>query len=183
MAAAEHMRITRSVESKVMGIDDKVTGVEEGVQDVRCEVEDVGKRVQGVDDKVEGVGKMVQDIDQRVQGVGERVKDKVQDVGDNVQDVNHKLDEANRPSSPTAHHSDFLNISQETCFEIACYDGFLLRILPSIIILRPNFITTAHLNGSFKGVLSSNGRPLSPSCGYTENVRSSSTLSLPHRNS
>jgi len=34
MAAAEHMRITRSVEEKVMGVDDKVMGVEEGVQDV-----------------------------------------------------------------------------------------------------------------------------------------------------
>jgi uncharacterized protein YoxC len=79
VAAAEHMRITRSVERKVMG-------VEEGVQDV-------GKEVQGVNDKVEDVGEMIQDVDERVQNVGERVQDK-------VQDVNHKLDQANRSSPP-----------------------------------------------------------------------------------
>jgi uncharacterized protein YoxC len=80
MAAAEHMRITRSVE--------------EGVQDVRCEVE--------------GVGEMVRDVDERVQSVGERVQDKVQHVGDIVQDVNHKLDQASR--SLSAHYSPFRSL-------------------------------------------------------------------------
>jgi len=100
MAAAEHVRITRSVQGKVMGVDDKVIGVdnkvrgvEEEVQHVRSDVMDVGKRVQGVDDKVEDVGKLVQDVDDRVQSVGERVQDKVQDVGD---DVKNLLDGANR---------------------------------------------------------------------------------------
>src|SRR5712671_1033396 len=101
MAAAENMRITRSVEGKVMGVDDKVKDIDEGVQYVRSGVEDVGKKVQGVDDKVEDVGKSVQDVDERIQSVGERVQDK-------VQDINHKLDQANRPSSPT--HSPLLTI-------------------------------------------------------------------------
>ncbi|KAH9953621.1 hypothetical protein BC827DRAFT_127330 [Russula dissimulans] len=94
MAAAEHMRITRSIEGRVMGVNDNVMGVEEGVQDVRSEVEDVRKRVQSVDDKVEDVGKIVQDVDKRVQSVGER-----------VQDVNRKLDQVNRSSS--LHYSSF----------------------------------------------------------------------------
>jgi len=81
-AAAEHMRITRSIKGKVMGVED-------GVQGVKREVGDIGKRVQRVDDKVEDVGKLVQDVAGRVESVGERVQDK-------VRDVNHKLDQADR---------------------------------------------------------------------------------------
>jgi len=115
MAAAENMRITRSVEGKVMGVDDKVKDIDEGVQYVRSGVEDVGKKVQGVDDKVEGIGKRVQGVDDRVEDVGKSVQDvdeRIQSVGervqDKVQDINHKLDQANRPSSPT--HSPLLTI-------------------------------------------------------------------------
>jgi len=77
---------------------------------------------------------------------------------------------------------ELLNPAIEITPEKIYYDGFHLQILPSIIILRPNFITTVHLNGSFKGVLSRNGRPLNPFCGYMVNVGPSS-LPLPHRNS
>jgi len=89
MAGVEHMRITRSVEGKVMGVDDKLKVVEEGVKDVKSEVGDIRRTVQGVDDKVEDVGKMVQHLEEQVQSAGEK-----------VQDVNDKLDQANRSSFP-----------------------------------------------------------------------------------
>jgi len=41
MAGVEHMRITRSVEGKVMGVDDKLKVVGEGVKDVKSEVGDI----------------------------------------------------------------------------------------------------------------------------------------------
>jgi hypothetical protein len=60
MASAEQLKMTHSVDRKVIGVDDRVKGVEgqvQGVrgdvQDVRVDVQDVGSRVQGVDDKLD----------------------------------------------------------------------------------------------------------------------------------
>src|SRR5712672_690017 len=123
MAAAENMRITRSVE--------------EGVQVVRCEVEDVGKRVQGVDDKVEDVGKMVQDVDERVQ-------DRIQDVGDNVQDVNHKLDTVSRSSLP--HYSPIRCLKYPIGNQLR--DSLLRWLSPSDPSVNHNIASKVHHNGT-----------------------------------
>jgi hypothetical protein len=57
MASAELLKMTHSVDGKVMGVDDRVKGVEGKMQDVRDDVQGVGKdisiRVQGVDDKLD----------------------------------------------------------------------------------------------------------------------------------
>jgi len=57
MASAELLKMTHSVDGKVMGVDDRVKGVEGKMQDVRGDVQGVGKdisiRVQGVDDKLD----------------------------------------------------------------------------------------------------------------------------------
>jgi hypothetical protein len=53
MASAEQLKMTHSVDGKVMGVDDRVRGVEGQVQDVRGDVQDVGDKVQGVDDKLD----------------------------------------------------------------------------------------------------------------------------------
>jgi archaellum component FlaC len=75
MASAELLKVTHSVDDKVMGVDDRV--------------KDVDERVQGVDDKVQGV-------DDKVQGVD----DKVQGVHNEVQAIDNKLGQVNRSSSP-----------------------------------------------------------------------------------
>ncbi|KAF8490662.1 hypothetical protein F5888DRAFT_1098085 [Russula emetica] len=124
MASAELLKMTQSVEGKVMGVDDRVKGVEgkmqdvrdgvqgvrDGVRDVRDDVQDVGNKVQDVCDDVQGVRDGVQDVRDDVQDVGNKVQDvrgDVRDVDDRVQDIgNHisirvqgvddKLDQANR---------------------------------------------------------------------------------------
>jgi predicted nuclease with TOPRIM domain len=60
MASAEQLKMTHSVDGKVMGVDDRVRGVQGQVQDVRGDmkdvrgdVQDVGDRVQDVDDKLD----------------------------------------------------------------------------------------------------------------------------------
>ena len=53
MASAEQLKMTHSVDRKVMGIDDRVRGVEGQVQDVRGDVQDIGDKVQDVDDKLD----------------------------------------------------------------------------------------------------------------------------------
>jgi hypothetical protein len=62
MASAEQLKMTHSVDGKVMGVDNRVRGVEgqvEGVrgdvQDVRVDVQDVGDRVQGIDSNIRAV--------------------------------------------------------------------------------------------------------------------------------
>ena len=55
LASAELLKITRSVDGKVMGVDDRVKGVEEKVQDVSGDVQDVCGHVQDVGNKVQGV--------------------------------------------------------------------------------------------------------------------------------
>jgi hypothetical protein len=54
MASAELLKMTHSVDGKVMGVDDRVKGVEGQVQDVRDDVQDVGNVVQSVEGRVRG---------------------------------------------------------------------------------------------------------------------------------
>ena len=63
MASAELLKMTHSVEDKVMGVNDRVKGVEGKMQDVRDDVQDV-------DDRVQDIGK---DISIRVQGVDDKL--------------------------------------------------------------------------------------------------------------
>jgi uncharacterized protein YoxC len=89
MASAELLKMTRSVDCKVMGVDDRVKGVEGKMQDVRADVQGVGSKVQGVLGNVRDVGDMVQDVDDRVQDIGK-------DISIRVQAVDDKLDQARR---------------------------------------------------------------------------------------
>ena len=68
MASAEQLKMTQSVDGKVMAVDDRVKGIEGKMHDVRDDV-------QGVDDRVQDIGKTIS-------------------VG--VQGVDNKLDQANR---------------------------------------------------------------------------------------
>jgi methyl-accepting chemotaxis protein len=77
IASAELLKITHSVDGKVMGVDDRVKDVEGKMQDVRGDVQGVGNRVQDVGDRVQDIGK---------------------DISIKVQYVDDKLDEANRSS-------------------------------------------------------------------------------------
>ena len=159
MASAELLKMTRSVDVKVMGIDDRVKSVEGKVQDVCDDVQDVGKKVQSVDDRMQDIGR---------------------DVGNKVQGVDDKLDQVNRslilqellivPSAQVTPQG----ISSEIVFS----DGFRPQIHPSTITLHAKLIITIQLNGSFMAVYSINGNPLTPFFGYTENVR----YSLPSPN-
>jgi uncharacterized protein YoxC len=92
MASAELLKITHSVDGKVMVVDDRVKGVEGKVQDVRSDVHDVGDKVQYVEERVQDVRSDVQDVDQRVQSIGG-------DISSRVQGVDDKLDQVNRSSS------------------------------------------------------------------------------------
>ncbi|KAF8489007.1 hypothetical protein F5888DRAFT_1213754 [Russula emetica] len=80
MASAELLKMTQSVDGKVMGVDNRVKGVEgkmqdvrDGVQDVRGDVRDVGDKVQDVDDRVQLVQDIGKDISIRVQGVDDKL--------------------------------------------------------------------------------------------------------------
>jgi uncharacterized protein YoxC len=70
MASVEQLKMTHSVDGKVMGVDDRVRGVGGQVQDVHDDVRDVGNKVQHVEDRVQGVG---EDISSRVQGVDDKL--------------------------------------------------------------------------------------------------------------
>jgi uncharacterized protein YoxC len=85
MASAELLKMTQSVDGKVMGVGDKVKGVEGKMQDVRGDV-------QGVGNKVQDVRGDVRDVDDRVQDIGK-------DISIRVQGVDDKLDQANRSLS------------------------------------------------------------------------------------
>jgi hypothetical protein len=156
MASAEQLKMTHSIDGKVMGVNDRVKGVEGQVQGVRGDVQDVRVDVQDV--RVD-----VQDV-----------RGDVRDVGDTVQHIDDRLDQANRslyfqtliviPWAQTA--------SQGTSSEIVSYDGFLPQIHPQIITLHAKPITTVQLNGFPKEEYSITGNLLAP-CGYTENVRCS----------
>ena len=118
-------------------------------------VQDIGNKVQGVDEKVQGIGSDVKDISGQVRGVDD------------------KLNQVNRsfyfqhllivPSAQTA--------SQGISSEIVFSDGCRPQTHPLIITLQQKLVITIQLNGSFKAVYSINGNLLTPSYGYTENVR------------
>ncbi len=154
MASAEQLKMTHSVDVKVMGVDDRVRGVGSQVQDVGGDVRDVGDKVQTVDDRVQSVDDKVQSVDDRVQSVGD------------------KLDQASRSLSlqtliiiPRA-QTPSQGINSETAF----FDGSRPQIRRPIIILHAKLITTVPLSGFFKEVYSINGSPLARSCGCMENV-------------
>jgi len=147
MASAELLKMTHSVDGKVMGVDDRVKGVEGKMHDVRDDVQDVRDDVQGVGNKV-------------------------QDVRGDVRDVDGKLDQASRSLFlqhliiPTTHTT-----SQGTSSETTFYDGYRPQIHPRIITSHPKLIIMVQLNGCSEAVFSVNGNQPAPSCGYTENVR------------
>ena len=70
MASAELLKMTQSVDGKVMGVDDRVKGVEGKMQDVLDDVQDVGGMVRGAEGRVRGD---VQDICHKVQGVDDKL--------------------------------------------------------------------------------------------------------------
>jgi archaellum component FlaC len=88
MASAELLKITHSIEGKVVGVDERI-------QDVGDDVRSVGEKIQGIDKTVQGADDKVQGVDDKVQGVD----GKVQGVDDKVQGVDGKLDDINRSSS------------------------------------------------------------------------------------
>jgi hypothetical protein len=52
MASSELLKMTQSVDSKVMGVDDRVKGVRDDVRDLQDVGRDISISVQGVDDKL-----------------------------------------------------------------------------------------------------------------------------------
>ena len=154
MASAEQLKMTHSVDGKVMGVEDRVRGIEGQVQCVRGDVQDVCGDVQDV--RVD-----VQDT-----------RGDLRDVGNLVQDVDDKLDQANRSLSfqtliviPRAKIA-----SQGTSSEIVSCDGFRPQIHLPTITLHAKPTITALLNGFSTDVYSISGNLLAPSCGCTENV-------------
>ena len=87
MASAELLKITRIVDSKVMGVDDRVKGVEEKVQDVRDDVHDVEGKLKDVRGDVQDVGDRVQSIDGNIN----RVSNRVQGADEKLEQVNCSL--------------------------------------------------------------------------------------------
>ena len=167
MASAELLKMTHSIDDKVMNVDDtvneiggKVQDVHGDVQYVRSDMQDVGNKVQRVDDRVQGIANDVKDMSGEVRG-----------VDDKLDQVNRSLSLSHLLIVPSAQTA-----LQETNSEIVCCDGFRPQIHPSITTRHLNLITTVQLNGFFKAVPSINGNPPTPSCGYTENVRYSSPL-------
>jgi|SRR6267142_2548641 len=57
MASAELLRITHSVEEKVMGVDNRVKGVDDKIQGIDGEVRDVGDKVQNLDGKLDDISR------------------------------------------------------------------------------------------------------------------------------
>jgi methyl-accepting chemotaxis protein len=99
MASAELLKMTHSVDIKVMGVDDRVKGVEEKVQGVCDDVQDVRDDVRDVRDDVRSG---VQDVRDDVQDIRDDMQDvgsEVQNIDRRVQGVDAKLDQANRSLS------------------------------------------------------------------------------------
>jgi uncharacterized protein YoxC len=173
MASAELLRMTHSVDSKVMGVNDRVECVEGKMQDIRVDVQEVRDDVQGVGNKVQdvrgdvrGVGDKVQDVDDSVQDIGKDISIRVQGVDDKLHQANRSLFLSYPLTIPTAQIT-----LQGTSLETTFYDGYRPQIHPPIIISHAKLITTVQLNGFFEAVYSVNGNQPAPSCGYTENVR------------
>ena len=55
MASTEQLKMTPSVDRKLIGVNDSVKGVEEKVQDVRDGMHGIGDKDQGVDDRVQDI--------------------------------------------------------------------------------------------------------------------------------
>ena len=168
MASAEQLKMTHSVDGKVMGVEDRVRGIEGQVQCVRGDVQDVCGDVQDVRGDVQDVRGDVQDVRVDVQDT----RGDLRDVGNLVQDVDDKLDQANRSLSfqtliviPRAKIA-----SQGTSSEIVSCDGFRPQIHLPTITLHAKPTITALLNGFSTDVYSISGNLLAPSCGCTENV-------------
>jgi len=94
MASAELLKMTHSVDGKVMGVDDGVRGVAGQVQDVRGDVQDVRCDVQDIRGDVQDVRFGVQDVRVDMQDA----RGDLRDVGNMVQDVDDKLHQTNRSS-------------------------------------------------------------------------------------
>ena len=161
MASAEQLKMTHSVDGRVMSVDDRVRGIEAQVQGVRGDVQDVCGDVQDVRGDVQDVRVDVQDA-----------RGELRNVGNLVQDVDDKFEQANRSLSfqtliiiPRA-----LTASQGTSSEIVSCDGFCLQVHPPIITLHGKPIIMAQLNGFSTDVYLISGNLLAPSYGYTENV-------------
>jgi archaellum component FlaC len=60
VASAEILRITHSVEEKMMSVDNRVQGVDDKIQGI-------GDKIQGIDDEVKGVGDKVQSVDGKLE--------------------------------------------------------------------------------------------------------------------
>jgi uncharacterized protein YoxC len=160
MASAEQLKMTHSVEGKVMGVDDRVKGVEGQVQGVRGDVQDVRVDVQDVRVDVQNVRVDVQDVRNDVQDVRVDVQDvrvDVRDVGNKFQGVDDKLDQANRSLSfdPHSHSagSDGFTGNQ-------LRDNLLRWLSPPDPSPNHNIACKAHHNGTtrwfFQGTIFNN---------------------------
>jgi uncharacterized protein YoxC len=166
MASAELLKMTQSVDGKVMGVHDDVRGVRGDMQDVRDDVQGVRDDVQDVRGDMQGVGNKVQDVDDRVQDIGKDISIRVQGVDDKLDQANRSLFLLHLLIIPTPQTT-----SQGTSSETTFYDGYRPQIHPPTITSRPKLIITVQLNGFSEAVYSVSGNQPAPSCGYTENVR------------
>ena len=94
MASAEQLKMTHSVDGKVMGVDNRVRGVKGQIQDVLGDIRDVGNKVQNVEMSIQDVRSDMHDVGNKVQGVEGRVQDvqaDVQDVGNKILDVDDRV--------------------------------------------------------------------------------------------
>jgi hypothetical protein len=132
MASAEQLKMTHSVDGKVVGVDNRVRGVEGQVQGVRGDLQDVRVDVQDVGNKV-------------------------QDVDDKLDQANRSLPFQTLIVIPRAQTA-----SQGTSSEIVSYGGFLPQIHPPTTTLHAKLISTAQLNGFSKEVCSISGNLLAP---------------------
>jgi len=122
MASAELLKMTHSVDGKVLEVDDRVKSVE---GNVRRDVQDVGDKVQNVDDRVQGIGK---DISIRVQGVDD------------------KLDQANRSFSLKPFVS--FPTAQTPITGNQLRDDLLRWLSPPDVSTNHNIARKAHHNGT-----------------------------------
>ena len=125
MASAEMLKMTHSIDDRVMGVDDRV---KDGIQDVRGDVEYVGNKVQGVHDGVQGIGSDVKDISSEVRGVDD------------------KLNQANRSwnSLPCLHRSERPDIFTGNHLK----DNLLRWLLPPDPSINHNIASKARHNGT-----------------------------------
>jgi archaellum component FlaC len=155
MASAELLKMTQSVDGKVMGVDDRVKGVEGKMQDVRDDVQDVRGGVQDVRDNVQDVRDGVQGVCNNVEDVRDDVRDvrdKVQDVDDRVQDIGKdisiKLDQANR--SLYLEHIIIIPTTQTGITGNQLRDNLLRWLSPPDPSTNHNIACKAHHNDTAK---------------------------------